>query len=253
MRSTRVIPVLLLHDGGVVKTRRFAKPIYVGDPVNAVKIFNDKEVDELVVLDIDAASEGRGPELDAIREIAEEAFMPLCYGGGVRNLADFEAVFRVGFEKVAVNTATLDDPGLVTQAAERFGSQSVVASIDIRKSLLGKRKVARTTRPIKNTALDPVDHAVSMERAGAGEILLNSVDLDGTGEGYDLATIEAVTAAVNVPVIACGGAGRISDFSRAVKAGAAAVAAGRMFVLQGRHDAVLISYPAASELDAALP
>lgn len=242
MLNLRVIPCLLLMDGGLVKTVRFGNPRYLGDPINIVRIFNDKEVDELILLDIRATPERRPPPFAVLETIASECFMPLCYGGGVRSLEDMKTLFSIGIEKVAVNSHALEAPGFITEAAGRFGSQSVVAAIDVKKSLLGGY-VVQTAARIRGRRRDPVAHAVELARLGAGEILLTSVDRDGTYRGYDLELIRAVSGAVAVPVIACGGASGLSDVALARRAGASAAAAGSIFVYQGPHRAVLISYP----------
>jgi len=247
MKRVRVIPVLLLRDGGVVKSVRFKQHTYVGDPINAVKIFNGKEVDEICVLDIDATPKRRGPDLEAISSIASEAFMPLSYGGGLTTVDQMKAVMQRGAEKVVLNTSAIERPSLVTEAARVFGSQSVVASIDVKRGFLGGSKVVGRGGT-KAAGVDPVTHAKRMEQAGAGEIFLTSVDRDGTFEGYDLELIGAVARAVTIPVVACGGAARAADFVAAVKAGASAVAAGSMFVFVGKHRAVLISYPRQEDL-----
>jgi imidazole glycerol-phosphate synthase subunit HisF len=245
---TRVIPCLLLHGAGLVKTVGFRNPTYVGDPINAIKIFNDKEVDELVLLDIDASRERRGPRFDVIRDIASECFMPLGYGGGVRTVEEMRRVLATGVEKVIVNTAAAEDPSLVEAAAREFGSQSVVVSLDARRKLVGGYEV-RTVGGTRGTGLHPVEAARRMEASGAGEILLTSVDRDGTQKGYDLALTRMVADAVSVPVVACGGAGSVADMAAAVREGhASAVAAGSMFVFHGRHRAVLISYLSPAEL-----
>jgi cyclase len=253
MRRTRVIPVLLLKGRSLYKTRRFEKPVYVGDPINAVKIFNDKGVDELIVLDIGATREGRGPDLGYLREFAEECFVPLAYGGGISNVAQAEAVLKVGVEKIAINSAALGTPTLIREAAASCGSQSVVAAMDVKRGLFGGARVARTSPSVKGTAHVPAVWARQLADLGAGEILVNSVDRDGTGKGYDLEVVGEVAHAVGVPVIACGGAGSLADFREAVQAGAAAVAAGQMFVFHGRLRAVLINYPATQDLDNLLP
>lgn len=253
MRRTRVIPLLLLRGRSLYKTTRFEKPVYVGDPINAVKIFNDKGVDELAILDIAATREGRGPDLGFLREFAEECFIPLCYGGGIASVQSVEAVLKVGVEKVAINTAAMERPGLIRDAAASCGSQSIVGVIDVKRGLLGGARVARWSPAVKALATDPVVRARELAEAGVGEILLNSIDRDGTGKGYDLEVLRDVTRAVDVPVIACGGAGSLTDFRDAVEAGAAAVAAGQMFVFHGRHRAVLINYPDAENLDQLLP
>jgi cyclase len=243
----RVIPVLLLGADGLVKTVRFGSPRYVGDPINAVRIFNEKEVDELILLDLEATPGGRPPRFDLIEEVAQECFMPLCYGGGVRSLEDMQTLVTRGVEKVAVTTAAVEDPALVTAAAERFGSSSVVVGIDVKRGWL-RRPTVWTHGGRRNTGHDPVAWAVEMEKRGAGEILLNSVDRDGTMSGYDSALIKAVAEAVGVPVIACGGASTVEDLLGVLSLGASAAAAGSLFVFQGKHRAVLISYPSPAEL-----
>lgn len=247
MLQKRAIPCLLLKGRGFVKTVRFRNPVYLGDPINIVRLFNDKEADELIVLDITATLERRPPQYDVIATLTSECFMPLCYGGGVRNIEDMRTLFSLGIEKVAINTMGVEDPELITRAANMFGSQAVVASIDVKRDWLGRRRV-HTTSGRKNTGLDPVSLAGEFERRGAGEIILNSVDRDGTMAGYDVDVIRDVAAAVNIPVIACGGAGRTEDLASAVFAGASAAAAGSLFVYQGPHRAVLINYPSGAEL-----
>lgn len=253
MLRTRVIPCLLLRGEGLVKTTRFKEPRYVGDPINAIRIFNDKEVDELILLDITASREGRGPALAAIRDFASECFMPVGYGGGIRSLADAREVLALGIEKVIVNTMALHRPELVSEISREFGAQAVVVSIDARKKLLGGYEVMAAGGTEK-TGLAPVEHARRMVELGAGEIFLNAIDRDGTGSGYDIALVRSVAQAVTVPVIACGGAGSLADLGAAVSDGhASAVAAGSMFVFHGKHRAVLISYPTRAELERALP
>lgn len=248
MYQSRVIPVLLCNlQGSLVKTQKFKKPIYVGDPVNAVKIFNDKEVDELIFLDITATSQGRKPNLKYIQEIATEAFMPLCYGGGLTNIDDIRAVVKAGIEKVAINSALEKDPDLISRSADILGSSSTVASIDVKKDIWGKYRVA-VRNASKNLSVPIIEFAQMLEEKGAGEIILNSVDRDGTMEGFDLKLIEDVSQKVSIPLIACGGAGNIAHLKQAIQAGASAVAAGSMFVFQGKHKAVLISYPTQKEL-----
>lgn len=243
MMRARVIPVLLLRGHGLVKTRKFKDPVYVGDPVNAVRIFSEKEVDELVILDIDATREGREPDFDLVAEIAGECFMPVAYGGGVCSLAHARKLIRAGIEKVVVNSATVQSQGFIREIADVFGSQAVVGSIDVRKTLLGGYRV-HTRSGTQDTGLRPEDHAETLERAGVGEILLNSIDNDGQMAGYDLPLIKKVSGRVNVPVVACGGAGTIGHLRQALsEAGASAVAAGSMFVFHGKRRAVLINYP----------
>lgn len=252
MLRTRVIPCLLLRGEGLVKTVRFKEPRYVGDPINAIRIFNDKEVDELILLDITASREGRGPAFGAIRDFASECFMPVGYGGGIRSLADAREVLALGIEKVILNTMALRRPELIAELSREFGAQAVVVSIDARKKLLGGYEVMAAAGSEK-TGLAPVDHAKRMVALGAGEIFLNAIDRDGTGSGYDIALVRSVAQAVQVPVIACGGAGSLADFSAAVNDGqASAVAAGSMFVFHGKHRAVLITYPGRDELEKVL-
>lgn len=253
MLRTRVIPCLLLQGEGLVKTTRFKDPTYVGDPINAIRIFNEKEVDELVFLDIAASRNDQGPALTAIREFATECFMPVAYGGGIRSLSDAREVLALGIEKIVINTMALRRPQLVTEIAREFGSQAVVVSIDARKKLLGGYEVMGAGGTQK-TGFTPAEHARSMSELGVGEILINSIERDGTQAGYDLDLVRSVADAVPVPVIACGGAGTLAHFAEAVSEGhASAVAAGSMFVFHGRHRAVLISYPSRSELERVLP
>lgn len=238
----RVIPCLLLADGGLVKTRRFARPRYVGDPINAIRIFNEKSVDELVFLDIEASRHGREPDYDLIARIAGECFMPLCYGGGIHSIERARRIVACGVEKIAVNSMAIDQPGLLSELSKELGSSSVVAAIDVCTDWRGRRRVFHPGRRSR-TALDPVAHARAAVDAGAGELFLNSVDRDGGYCGYDLELIRDVAAAVRVPIIACGGAATLEDMRDAVTAGASAAAAGSLFVFYGPHRAVLINYP----------
>jgi cyclase len=239
----RVIPVLLLEDGGLVKTVRFQRPTYVGDPINAVRIFNDKQADELVVLDIRATRDGRGPDDSAIAEIASEAFMPIAYGGGIKDLATATRMIQLGIEKIVVNAEAVTDPARIAAIADRLGSSTLVVSIDAAARQDGTYEVV-THGATRRTGLDVRRHAERMAALGAGELIVTSVDRDGTMEGYDLALTRSVAGAVDVPVIACGGAGSNDDLRRAVQeGGAAAAAAGSLFVFHGRFRAVLITYP----------
>ncbi len=247
MLIPRVIPCLLLRGTGLVKTTRFADPKYVGDMINAVRIFNDKEVDEIIILDIEAHA-GRGRiQWDLVTKTASEAFMPMCYGGGVTSVDEIKRLFKAGVEKVPINTAAHDDPRLVEPAVKTFGSQAIVGAIDDKKSFLGKYVVVSHGGDRKRS-VEVAAWAKALERAGAGEILINSVDRDGTQAGYDLELVRQVTSAVRVPVIASGGAGRLEHFSQAIESGASAVAAGSMFVFHGPHRAVLITYPDRKDL-----
>jgi cyclase len=248
MSLPRVIPCLLLADGGLHKTTRFGAPRYVGDPVNAVRIFNEREVDEIVVLGTDRQRRGAGPPFAQIADLASECFMPLAYGGGVRSIEDMATLFRIGVEKVVLNTAALENPELVRDAARRFGSQAVVVACDAKRRWRGGWRVYAhpAGRSLDET---PAAYCSRMQSLGAGEILLTAVDRDGTLEGYDIALIREVTASVSIPVVACGGARDLEDLRRAIReGGAAAAAAGSLFVFQGRHRAVLITYPSRDEL-----
>ncbi len=243
MIRARVIPCLLLHGHGLVKTKQFQEPVYVGDPVNAVRIFSEKEVDELVILDIDASREGREPDFELAAEIAGECFMPVAYGGGIRTLAQARKLIRCGIEKVVINSASVESTNFIREIADVFGSQAVVGSIDAKKTLLGGHRVFIKSGTV-DTRLKPEDHAASLEQAGVGEILLTSIDRDGQMQGYDIELIKKVSAKVNVPVVACGGAGTLDHMRRAMReSGASAVSAGSMFVFYGKHRAVLINYP----------
>ena len=249
---TRVIPVLLLRDESLVKTVRFDKFSYVGDPCNTVRIFNELEVDELMFLDITASREGRGPNLKLLADIADECFMPLGYGGGVQSVAQAKSVFDIGFEKICVNTAAFDRPELLTELARQYGSQAVVASIDVKSGLLGRATV-RSQSGRRNTGRDPVSWAVEVERRGAGEILLTSIDREGSWEGFDLDLVNRVADAVSIPVIAHGGAGSVEDIGRVVKqAHASAVALGSLVVFQRKGMGVLVNFPDARQLEAVL-
>lgn len=247
MRRVRIIPALLIQQGGLVKSVKFKDHKYVGDPINAVRIFNEKEVDEIVILDISATAEKRGPDIRQIREIASEAFMPLGYGGGITTLDQIKALISAGIEKVVLNSSAFHNPGLVQEASRYVGSQSIVVSIDVAKNMWGKYKVY-ISNGTRNTGLDPVEYAIRMEQAGAGEILLNAIDKDGTFSGYDTALLKMVSSKIHIPLIAIGGASSVSDFAQAIESGASAVSAGSMFVFQRPHRAVLISYPSQDDL-----
>jgi cyclase len=235
MTRPRIIPCLLMQHGRLVKTVEFRRPTYVGDPINAIRVFNDKGADELVLLDIAATPEEREPDFELLEKVATECFMPLCYGGGVTSVEQMRRLLGLGIEKVAINTSAVERPRLVGEAAEEFGSQSVVVSIDVRRSRRGAAQVV-TRGARKRTGLDPLQFAQEAERLGAGELLLTSVDRDGTMRGYDLELIRRVTAAVGIPVVACGGAATRQDLVSALdEGGAAGAAAGSMFVFTGRH------------------
>lgn len=252
MLRTRVIPTLLVSDGGLVKGSRFKNHKYVGDPINAVKIFNEKEVDELVFLDISVTQNDREPDFDLLADIASEAFMPFGYGGGVRSLEQIEKLFSLGIEKVIINSEAFFNPQLITAAVDVAGSQSVVVSMDVKKTFFGGYEVY-VCNGKKRTKHDPVTYAKKMQSLGVGELILCSIDREGTAKGYDLDLINAVSSAVDIPVVALGGAGNLQDFSDVVNnTPVSAVSAGDMFVFHGKHKAVLISYPKYSDLEVLL-
>jgi len=247
MMQNRVIPCLQLKGDGLVKTEKFRNPRYVGDPINAVKIFNTKEVDELIFLDIMASKLGHAPNYEMIANIASECFMPFCYGGGIRSVEEAKRILNIGAEKVSVNATALRDAGFIRELSKQVGSQSVVISMDVKRTLLGRYELFdhRINKPFRS---DPVRYAKEMEKSGAGEILVNSVDRDGMVTGFDLKLVKMIADQVSIPVIACGGAGDLSHFKQAVESGASAVAAGSMFVFIGKHKAVLINYPEYKEI-----
>ena len=255
MLSARIIPCLLVKNDGLVKTVKFEQPKYVGDPINAVRIFNEKEADELIVLDIDATVQGREPNYDMIRNLAAECRMPLCYGGGVKSVEHFKRIIGLGVEKVAISAAALDNPDLVSRAAEVVGNQSVVVVLDAKKRRFSRRS---SDEEIKSKQLYEVlthngtrsskqlvaDFARKMESLGAGEIVINSIDHDGLMGGYDHNLIQQVRSIVSVPVTALGGAGSLDEIRDLVERfGVIGVAAGSLFVFKGKYRAVLINYP----------
>jgi len=248
MLRYRVIPVLLLKNNGLVKTIKFKNPVYIGDPINTVKIFNEKEVDELILLDITATHENREPNYKRIEEIVSEAFMPIGYGGGIRKIEQIEKLFKLGIEKVILNTAAQINPKLIKEASQIFGNQSIVVAIDVKKDIWGKNKIYTHSGTNKQSN-NLISLLKQVEEFGAGEIFINSIDKDGTMTGYDIDLIHVVNENVSVPFIISGGAGKTEDFSKAIQAGASAVAAGAIFVFQGIHRAVLISYPKYEELE----
>lgn len=239
----RIIPVLLLKNNGLYKGKKFKDHKYVGDPINAVKIFNDKEVDELVFLDISASLQGKEPNYNMLRDIASECFMPLAYGGGIVSPEMIREILTVGIEKVIINTQAVRNPEFIKKSVNYFGSSTIVAAIDVKKNLFGNLNVYINSGQEKTT-LHPVEWAIQLEKIGVGEIIINSIDKDGTLSGYDWELITSVAESVNIPVVAAGGASSLSDFVKVCKHHkAAAAAAGAYFVFQGKHNAVLISYP----------
>jgi imidazole glycerol-phosphate synthase subunit HisF len=251
MRRIRVIPTLLLDNLKLIKTKQFKNPTYIGDPRNAVKIFNNKEVDELILLDILASERKVLPNFELIQEIISEAFMPIAYGGGINSLNQIEQLIRMGIEKVVINQSAINQPELITAIANKFGRQAIVVSIDVKKNFFGTSSVY-TQRGTQNTKIDPVEFAKRVESLGAGEIYLTAVEKESMMFGYDIELIEKVTKEVSIPVIINGGAGEINHFLPAVKAGASAVTAGSMFVFHGKLRGVLINYPTQIELKSQL-
>lgn len=249
MLRTRIIPVLLLQDNGLVKGKQFKNHKYIGDPINTVKIFNEKEVDELCFLDISASNKNQNPNFDLIKDIASEAFMPFSYGGGIKNVEQIEKLFNIGVEKVIINTTAFFNARVVQEAVKLAGSQSIVISIDVRGSLFGTYEVYVSNGQIK-TKLDPVTYAKKMQDYGVGEIIINLIDREGTGKGYDLELLKIVSQAVDIPVVGLGGAGCLQDLVDAKnQTNVSGLAAGNLFVFHGKHKAVLITYPKYEELE----
>jgi cyclase len=245
----RLIPLLLLKGRGLYKTIKFKGATYIGDPINAVKIFNDKAADELIILDISSNRQEQGPDFELIQDIVSEAFVPVCYGGGVYQINQIERLFRIGVEKVAINSAATGSLSLISQAASIFGNQSIIVGIDIKKNMFGRLERHVHSGRLK-TDDDPFEFAKRAEQSGAGEILLNSIDRDGTMQGYDIQVVNKLSMSVRIPIIACGGAGSLQYMSQVITdGGASSAAAGSIFVFHGKHRAVLITYPDEQELD----
>jgi len=249
MLRPRIIPSLLLHDKGLVKTVNFKSHKYVGDPINAVRIFNEKEVDELAIFDIDATVLNKEPDYILIEKLANQSRMPLCYGGGVKTVEQAQKIFGLGIEKIALSSALIQNPELVTEIAKRVGSQSVIVVLDIKKKLLGGYEVY-THNGKKSTGINPIKFAKELERLGAGEIIINSIDQDGMMNGFDLSLIDKIAETISIPMTVLGGAGSISDIKKVIdKHGVIGVAAGSLFVFKGVYKAVLINYPSREEKD----
>lgn len=248
MLKVRAIPCLLLSNGSLVKTVQFSNPTYVGDPVNSVKIFNEMEVDEIAILDINASANNKEPDLDLLADLASECFMPLAYGGGINTIEMCRKIFSIGIEKIVINTAALENPRLIDKAAHEFGSQSIVIALDIRQKR-DKSYAVTGCSGRKETKMTAIDWAREVENRGAGEIFLNSIDRDGMMNGYDLDLIQQICSSINIPVIACGGAGQLNDLKPAVVAGASAMALGSLVVYQGKNRSVLIHFPTRQELE----
>lgn len=249
MLKPRIIPCLLVSDKGLVKTVNFKNPKYVGDPINAVRIFNEKQVDELMVLDIDASAEGREPDYKMIANLAAECRMPLCYGGGVKTVEQAQRIFALGVEKIAISSAAIENPELVSMIAEQVGSQSIVVILDIKKKLLGGYQVLIKNGKI-STNKKPVDFIRELEKLGVGEIIINSIDNDGAMKGYDFTLVDEIREIVKVPLTILGGAGKLEDIGKLVsRYGIIGAAAGSLFVFKGIYNAVLINYPSREEKD----
>lgn len=244
MLVPRVTPCLLVKNKGLVKTVKFKDPKYVGDPINAVKIFNEKEADELTVLDIDATLENREPDYKMIENLAFECRMPLCYGGGIKTVEQAIKIFSLGVEKIALSSIVLENPKVVTEIAERVGNQSVVVVMDIKKKLLGNKYEIFTHNATKKTGLCPIDFAIEIEKLGAGEIIINSIDEDGQMKGYDVTLINKIKKVINIPLTVLGGAGKLDDIKSIFNEfGIIGASAGSLFVFKGKYRAVLINYP----------
>lgn len=249
MLRPRIIPSLLVHDNGLVKTVNFKNAKYVGDPINAVKIFNEKEVDELAVFDIDATVLNKEPDYKLIEKLANQSRMPLCYGGGVKTVEQAQRIFGLGIEKIALSSAVIQNPELITEIASRVGSQSVIVVLDTKKKLLGGYEVY-THNGKKSTGINPFKFVEEAERLGAGEIIINSIDQDGVMKGYDMNLINKVREKISLPMTVLGGAGSLDDIGKVInKHGIIGVAAGSLFVFKGVYKAVLINYPKRSEKD----
>lgn len=250
MLRPRIIPCLLVKNGGLVKTVQFDKSKYVGDPINAVRIFNEKEVDELIVLDIDATSQNREPDYSLIKNLAAECRMPLCYGGGVRTVGQVEKIISLGVEKVAISAAAVQTPELISEAAIRVGSQSIVVIMDVKRSGMFRRYEVFTHNGTKRAGLDPIDFAKRVEALGAGEVVVNSIDCDGEMKGYDTEFISQVREVISLPMTVLGGAGSLHDIEALIRRfGIIGAAAGSLFVFKGKYRAVLINYPSRAEKD----
>ena len=250
MLRPRITPCLLVKDHGLVKTRQFKEPKYVGDPINAVRIFNEKEVDEIMVVDIDASVQQCEPDYTLIKNLAAECRMPLCYGGGVKRVNQVERIIALGVEKVAISSAALEDPQLINSSSKVVGNQSIVVVLDVmRDPKTGKWEIF-THNATRATKRDPVDTAKQMEQLGAGEIILNSINRDGMMNGYDLELVQSVRKSVGVPMTVLGGAGSLKDIQALFASfGILGAAAGSLFVFKGVYRAVLINYPSRADKD----
>jgi len=248
MLYPRIIPCLLVHNGGLIKTVQFKNPKYVGDPINAVKIFNEKEVDELMVLDIDASTNGKEPNYALIENLAFECRMPLCYGGGIKTVQQASRIFSLGVEKIAISSLALEDLGIVADIAHEVGRQSVVVVLDVKEDNKGPVYTVYKKNGTINTYIDPIGFCKKLEDIGVGEIVINSIDRDGTMAGYDMSLIHQVRDVVSIPLTALGGASSLDDIGQLIhEYGIIGAAAGSLFVFKGKFRAVLINYPTQSE------
>lgn len=253
MLRPRIIPCLLVQNKGLVKTVNFKNPKYVGDPINAVRIFNEKEVDEIMVLDIDATRENREPDFRMIENLAAECRMPLCYGGGVKTIAQVKTILGLGVEKIAISSAAVEDPNMLVKAAELVGSQSIVVVLDVKKSSFLSKYEIWIRNGLKNTKKDAIEIAIKMENLGVGEIVINSIDKDGTMTGYDVEIVDKIRQSVDVPLTVLGGAGKLDHLRELIdRYKVIGLAAGSLFVFKGVYRAVLINYPTRAEKDALL-
>jgi cyclase len=249
MLRPRIIPCLLVRDKGLVKTVQFKEHKYIGDPINAVRIFNEKESDELMVMDIDATRDNREPDYKMIENLAAECRMPLCYGGGVKTVEQAQRIFSLGVEKIAISSVAVSNPGLVAEIARRVGSQSVVVVLDVKKKLFGGYELY-THNGKKASGKSPFEFAARMEELGAGEIVVNSIDQDGMMKGYDMNLVEKIRKSITLPLTVLGGAGSLADIGKLISGyGVIGAAAGSLFVFKGIYKAVLINYPNWQEKD----
>lgn len=249
MLRPRIIPCLLVHDKGLIKSINFKNYKYVGDPINAVRIFNEKEVDELMVLDIDATAENREPDYKMIENLATECRMPLCYGGGVKTVEQAQRIFSLGVEKIAISSAIFEDLTLIQKMGEKVGTQSIVVVLDVKRKILGGYEVY-THNGKRKTGKNPIEFAKELEKLGVGEIVVNSIDHDGVMKGYDLALIEKIREVISIPMTVLGGAGTLNDIGQLIsKFGIIGASAGSLFVFKGIYKAVLINYPTRIEKD----
>lgn len=243
MLYPRIIPCLLIHNKGLVKTVRFKDAVYVGDPINAVRIFNEKEVDELMVLDIDATSQNLEPDYDRISKLAAECRMPLCIGGGISTLEQAQRIFSLGVEKIAISSSAIRDPTIISAIAAKVGKQSVIVVIDAKKKIFGGYEILTHNGKVR-TGIDPVKFVITAQSMGAGEIVINSIDQDGMMKGYDMNLVDSIRSVITIPLTVLGGAGSIEDIGALVREhGIIGAAAGSLFVFKGKYKAVLINYP----------